>query len=200
MSYAQIKQQPKVVQFSGMVFHNVDSIEPEPLPYTAIRVKGTGRGATANEDGFFSFVALAGETIEFSRIGYNSVEIKIPDTLSSDQYKWIQVMTEDPIEAYTAVIMPWPSNDHFKQEFLAIDISNQLRDHAIANLADEKLKEIRYSVPADGRETTSLVIRDQARDYIYTGQIKPQNIFNPLAWKQFIDAWRRGDFKSKKKK
>ena len=70
----------------------------------------------------------------------------------------------------------------------------------MANLADEKLKEIRYSVPVDGRETSSLVIKQQARDYIYTGQMKPQNIFNPIAWKNFIDAWRRGDFKKKEKK
>ena len=62
------------------------------------------------------------------------------------------------------------------------------------------MKEIRYSVPVDGRETTSLVIKQQATDYVYTGQMKPQNIFNPLAWKKFIDAWRRGDYKKKENK
>ena len=67
----------------------------------------------------------------------------------------------------------------------------------MANLADEKLREIRYSVPADGKEASSMVIRQQATEFIYTGQIKPQNIFSPLAWKNFIDAWKRGDFKKK---
>jgi hypothetical protein len=70
----------------------------------------------------------------------------------------------------------------------------------IANLAEEKMRELRYSVPVDGREASSMVIKQQANDYVYTGQIKPQNIFNPLAWKKFIDAWRRGDFKKKDKK
>jgi CarboxypepD_reg-like domain len=199
-SIAQKTKEPiKVVQFSGMVFHE-EGGNPVPLPYTNVAVMGTSRGAAADMDGFFSFVALAGETIVFSRIGFRTVEIKIPDTLVSDQYKWIQIMTEDNIILPEAIIMPWPSKEHFKQEFLAIDISNELRENAQANLADEKMKEIRYSVPADGRETTSLVVKQQATDYVYTGQMKPQNIFNPIAWKKFIDAWRRGDFKKKENK
>lgn len=198
---AQKKDDPvKVVEFSGMVFYEDENGNPAPLPYTNVAVMGTSRGSAADFDGFFSFVALPGETIVFSRIGYKTVEIKIPDTLRSTQYKWIQIMTEDNIVLPEAIIMPWPSKEHFKQEFLEIDISNELRENAQANLAEEKMKEIRYSVPVDGRETTSMVIKQQATDYVYTGQIKPQNIFNPLAWKKFIDAWRRGDFKKKEKR
>jgi CarboxypepD_reg-like domain len=193
------QQQIKVIQFSGMVFYEDESGAPAPLPYTNVAVKGTNRGSSANVDGFFSFVALANETIVFSRIGYRTIEIKIPDTLRTDQYKWIQIMSEDDILLPEAIIMPWPSKDNFKQEFLAIDITDELRENAMANLAEEKLRDMRYTLPYDGSETTKMVIRQQATDYIYTGQIKPQNIFNPLAWKKFIDAWRRGDFKKKKK-
>ncbi len=189
----------QVIQFSGMVFYEDVEGSPAPLPYTNITVKGTSRGASANVDGFFSFVALAGERIVFSRVGYKTVEISLPDTLRSSEYKWIQIMSEDEYLLDTAIIMPWPSRDHFKQEFLAIDISEELRENALENLANEKLNEIRYSVPHDGTETSKMVVRQQAIDYIYTGQIKPQNIFNPIAWKKFVDAWRRGDFKKKKK-
>jgi hypothetical protein len=197
--YSQKKELPRVIQFSGMVFYEDEEGAPAPLPYTNIKVKGTNRGSSADVDGFFSFVAIVGEQIEFTRIGFRPVEITIPDTLKSDTYKWIQIMTEDEYILPEAIIMPWPSRDHFKQEFLAIDISNELQEHAMENLAEEKLRELRYNIPADGKEATSMVVRQQARDYIYTGQIKPQNIFNPLAWKKFIDAWRRGDFKKKKK-
>ncbi len=198
---AQKKDEPvRVIEFSGMVFFEDEKGDPKPLPYTNVAVMGTSRGAAADFDGFFSFVALPGETIVFSRIGFKTVEIKIPDTLQSAKYKWIQIMTEDNILLPEAVIFPWPSKEHFKQEFLEIDITDNLRENAMANLAEEKMKEIRYSIPVDGRETTSLVIKQQANDYVYTGQTKPQNIFNPLAWKKFIDAWRRGDYKKKDKK
>ncbi|MFZ1751910.1 MAG: carboxypeptidase-like regulatory domain-containing protein [Saprospiraceae bacterium] len=199
--FSQDKPQPiRVVDFSGMVLHEDDKGNPVPLPYTNIAVMGTSRGSAADFDGFFSFVALPGETIVFSRIGYKTIEIKIPDTLNSTVYKWIQIMTEDEYILPEAIIMPWPSRDHFKQEFLAIDISNELRENAEANLAEEKLREIRYSVPVDGRESTSIVLKQQATDYVYTGQTKPMNIFSPIAWSKFISAWRRGDFKKKDKK
>lgn len=200
LSAQKIKEPIKVVEFSGMVFYENTDGHPVPLPYTNVAVLGTSRGASADLDGFFSFVALPGETIIFSQIGYKTVEIKLADTLVSDKYQWIQIMTEDNILLPEAIIMPWPSREHFKQEFLAIDISDELRSNAQANLAEEKMREIRYSVPADGKETTSLVVKQQAADFIYSGQIKPQNIFSPLAWKKFIDAWRRGDFKKKDKK
>lgn len=197
---AQKKDEPiKVIEFSGKIVYDNNG-NPEPLAYTNVAVKGTNRGTFTEYDGFFSLVALAGEIVVFSRIGYKTVEIKIPEVLTSDRYTWVQIMTTDEYVLPEAIIRPLPSKEHFKQEFLAIDISNELRENAMANLADEKLKEIRYSVPVDGRETSSLVIKQQARDYIYTGQMKPQNIFNPIAWKNFIDAWRRGDFKKKEKK
>lgn len=186
-----------VIEFSGMVFYEDEQGAPAPLSYANVFVKGTNRGAAADGDGFFSFVALPGETVVFSMIGYKTVEIKIPDTLQSEQYKWIQIMSVDNYVLPEAIIMPWPSRDHFKQELLAIDISNELKENAMENLATDKLNEIRYSVPSDGRESSSIVIKQQAYDYVYTGQIKPQNIFNPIAWKKFIDAWKRGDFKKK---
>lgn len=200
ITQAQTDPPKQIVEFSGMVFYEDDNGKPAPLPYTNVAVMGTSRGASADYDGFFSFIALPGETIVFSRIGFKTVEIKIPDTLRADKYRWIQIMTEDNILLPEAIIMPWPSKEHFKQEFFAIDITNELRENANANLAEDKMREIRYSVPADGREASSILIKQQANDYVYTGQIKPQNIFNPLAWKKFIEAWRRGDFKNKEKK
>ncbi len=191
-------EQVKIVEFSGKVVYEDANGDPAPLPYTNVVVVGTNRGTYTDFDGFFSLVAIPGETVEFSRIGYQTVEIKIPDHLVTDRYTWVQIMTENDYILPEAVIMPWPSKEHFKHEFLAIDISNELRDHAMANLTEERMRELRANMPADGREASAMVIREQARNYIYTGQTKPMNIFNPIAWKNFVEAWRRGDFKRRK--
>jgi hypothetical protein len=190
----------KIIQFSGRVVAPDDDGDIMPLPYVNVAVEGTSRGTVTEYDGFFSLVAKAGEKVVFSRIGYKTKEYIVPDTLRSDFYSWIQVMSKDSVWLDEVVIMPWPSREHFKYEFLAIDISNELREQARENLAAEVLAELRYTVPADGRETTNLYIRETARDFIYTGQFKPQRVFDVVAWKQFIEAWRRGDFKSKKDK
>lgn len=194
------EKEPQPIQFSGKVVGADENGEVIPLPYTTIAVKGTSRGSVADYEGFFSLVALKGETVVFSRLGYKEVEFTIPDTLSSSYYTWIQIMSEDNIWLDEVVIYPWPSREYFKQEFLAIDISNELREQAQLNLASEVMKNMRHTVSVDGKEASSVVMRQQAEDYKYVGQFKPQKIFDVMAWKRFIEAWKRGDFKRKKNK
>ena len=38
---------------------------------------------------------------------------------------------------------------------------------------------------------------EQARQAVYYGQQQPMNILNPIAWGQFFEAWKRGDFRRK---
>ena len=200
VGFTQISPQDSVIQFSGLVVTDGMDGEAVILPYTNIGILGTSRGTSSDSEGYFSVVAKKGETVRFTRIGFRDVDYVIPDTLSQTLYFYIQIMSEDDNILPEAVIFPWPDREFFKYEFLAIDISDDLREKAEENVAKEVLEELRYSIPADGAETTSLVLRENARNFQYVGQTKPQNIFNPIAWKQFIDAWKRGDFKKKKKK
>ncbi len=197
---AQKYEQDSIIQFSGLVVTEGDDGDVIILPYTNIGIVGTRRGTSSDRDGYFSIVAKKGETVRFTSIGYRDVNYTIPDTLSKQLYYYVQIMSEDSLLLPEAIIYPWPDKEYFKYEFLAIDISDDLREKAEENLAKKVLDELRYTVPADGRETTNLEIRQNAINFQYVGQTKPQNIFNPLAWKKFIDAWRRGDFKKKKKK
>jgi len=197
--FAQEKQS-KYVQFSGKtVTEGVDG-EIANLPYVTIGIVGTSRGTYSEVDGFFSIVAAKGDTIRFSRIGYEDASIVVPDTLSSVFYSWIQILTQDNVLLPEAVIYPWPDKEHYKIEFLALDISNELETRARQNITEEIMAEIRESLPVDGGESYDLEFRRNLNEYKYSGQLKPQNIFNPVAWAQFIKAWKRGDFKSKKKK
>ncbi len=194
------ENEKEYVQFSGKtVTEGVDG-EIVDLPYVTIGIMGTSRGTYSEIDGFFSLVAAKGDTIQFSRVGYKDAEIVVPDTLSSVFYSWIQILTQDNILLPEAVIQPWPDKEHYKIEFLALNIENELETRARENIAEEIMAEIRETLPLDGGESYDLEFRRNLNEYKYTGQLKPQNIFNPVAWAQFIKAWKRGDFKSKKKK
>ena len=193
-----ITQKQAVVQFSGVVVTEEQG-EIVFLPYTNVAVKGTSRGTITESDGFFSIVAVKGETIVFSRIGYENANLVIPDTLTADYYSIVQPLTKDTILLPEAVIYPWPSREHFKIEFLAMDITDELRQQAEENLDAITMAELRENLPVDGREATSMVLKENADKAYYYGQLKPQNILNPLAWKKFIDSWKRGDFKKKDK-
>lgn len=189
----------KTIQFSGVVITDEEG-EMIPLPYTNIGVKGTSRGTSSDRYGFFSIAARVGETVSFSRIGFKDVDFTIPDTLNGTLYSVFQIMTEDTLLLPETVIYPWPSKEHFEIEFLAMEVDNDLQKIAEDNLSKQIRRELIREMPLDGRESTKYTITNQAAVFKYYGQYKPQNIFSPLAWKKFFDAWKRGDFRNKKKK
>jgi len=160
-------------------------------------IREEARGTYSDFNGFFSVVATKGSKITFSAVGYADVDFIIPDTLTDDRYSVVQLMTQDTINLPETVVFPWPSRDHFKLEFLAMDVSSELQQKAIENLAESSLRRIREIVPADGNENADYYLRQEAQSYYYLGQTPPMNIFSPIAWKQFFDAWKAGDYKKK---
>ncbi|HLF63026.1 MAG TPA: carboxypeptidase-like regulatory domain-containing protein [Saprospiraceae bacterium] len=190
-------QDNMVVQFSGIVL--TDEHGPlEPLPYVNVYIQATRRGTFTGSDGFFSLVGRKGQVVIFSSVGYKDVEYLIPDTLSSDRYSIFQIMTRDTVLLPETFIYPWPSREHFKLEFLAMDITNELEDRAAENLSERALAQMMLYLPSDGDENVDFYLRQQAESYYYAGQVRPIQVLNAFAWKQFIDALKRGDFKRKK--
>lgn len=193
---AQDDRNKRLVQFSGMVLDGSDE-QLYPVPYTNILVKDKGRGTYSDLKGFFSIVVEKGDVIVFSAIGYKTVEYKIPEDMKDERYSIVQLMTQDAINLPETVVFPWPSRDHFKLEFLAMDVTPELQERAAKNLANEALRRMRNEVSIDGNENADFYLRQQAREYYYIGQRPPMNIFNPVAWKKFFDSWKNGDFKKK---
>lgn len=192
--YAQDEEDNNLVQLSGLVLDGTTE-ELIPVPYTNILVRDKNRGTYSDFDGFFSLVVEKGDVVVFSAIGYKTVEYTIPDTLSENRYSVVQLMTQDAYNLPETVVFPWPSREHFRLEFLAMDVTPELQERATENLAEETLAEMRNEVPTDGRENASYYLRQQSRQYYYIGQRPPMNIFSPIAWKKFFDAWKNGDFK-----
>ncbi len=186
-----------LVQFSGMVLDGSDQ-DLYPVPFVNILVKGKGRGTYSDFKGFFSIVVEKRDTIVFSSVGYKTVEFVIPDDLDDDRYSLVQLMTRDVINLPETVVFPWPSREHFKLEFLAMDVTPELQERASRNLATETLERMRNEVVLDGNEKADYYLRQQTKEYYYIGQQPPMHIFDVVAWKKFFDAWKRGDFKKKK--
>lgn len=186
----------ELVQFSGMVLDGATN-QLLPVPYATVLIKSDGRGTYANLEGFFSIVTHKGDTVVFSALGYDDAIYVVPDTLKDDKYSIVQLLSKNDIDLPAAVVFPWPSRDHFKLEFLAMDVTSELQTRASENLNVETLERLRETVPASGAENGSYYLRQQARQTYYIGQRPPMNIFSPVAWKQFFDGWKRGDFKRK---
>lgn len=187
----------ELVQFSGMVLDGGNE-RLLPVPWATIFIKNDGRGTYANMEGFFSLVTHKGDTIVFSSLGYDDAEYIVPDTLAEDKYSIVQLLTSNNIDLPAAVVFPWPSREHFKLEFLAMDVTPELQSIASENLSAENLSRLRETVPRSGAENGSYYLRQQARNTYHIGQQPPMNIFSPVAWSQFFNGWKRGDFKKKR--
>ena len=194
---AQNQTQPRdsVVQLYGLVM-SADSLRG--LDATSVIVEGTGRGTVTNEQGVFSIVVLKGDTIRFSSVGFKDKSIIIPFSLQGNRYSVIQLMVNDTAYLPATILKPRPSRAQFERDFVNTDVPADALEIARRNNDEATRKALLMSLPADGGEAMNAQIRQQAARSYYSGQLPPQNIFNPIAWAQFIQAWKRGDFKKNK--
>jgi len=190
------QREGNLVQFSGLVLDGSDE-QLVPVPYANIVVKDRNRGSYTDLKGFFSIVVQKGDIIQFSAVGYKTVQYEVPLDMEGDRKSIVQLMTQDTFNLPETVVFPWPSREHFRLEFLAMDVTPELQSKAQENLAQEVLEKQRNIVRYDGNESADFYLRQQARENYYIGQQPPMNIFNPIAWKKFFDSWKNGDYKRK---
>lgn len=183
-----------LVQFSGMI---VASDSLEAVPYVNIKIKGLNRGTTSDFYGFFSLVARKGDVIQFSAVGFKKGEYLIPDTLRSNRYSLVHIMTNDTILLKETVIYPWPTKEQFRHAFVWNKIPDDDLTIAQRNLDKMEMRERARMMPMDGSMNYRNYMDNQVSKLYYRGQAQPITVFNPFAWAEFIKAWKRGDFKRK---
>ena len=184
-----------VVQLYGVVM-TADSLQG--LDGVSIYIKGKGRGTFTNYQGVFSIAVLKGDEIEFTYIGYKPKTVVIPHNLQGNEYSIIQLMVTDTNYLAATVIRPRPSRQQFERDFVNVTVPDDMYETARQNTEENKRIALMRSLPNDGKEAINYVMRQTANRATYQGQVPPMNILNPFAWQQFIKAWKRGDFKSKK--
>ncbi|MEP7165321.1 MAG: carboxypeptidase-like regulatory domain-containing protein [Ferruginibacter sp.] len=183
-----------VVQLFGVVM-TADSLKG--IPAVSIVVKGQNRGTISNERGVFSIVVIKGDQVEFSSIGYKSQLVDIPKELLGNQHSIIQLMVNDTVFLPATIIKPRISRQQFERDFANTKVPDDDISIARSNTNAATRRLLMATLPADGREASNQYLRQSANKLYYSGQVAPQNIFNPFAWNEFIKAWKRGDFKKK---
>jgi hypothetical protein len=188
------KLKDSVVQLYGVVM-TADSLRG--IPSVSIMIRGQNRGTMTNEEGVFSIVALKGDQLEFTSIGYKPKLVDVPRDIEGNQLSMIQLMITDTVYLPATIIRPRPTREQFERDFVNTDIPADQYEIARQNTEESKRRILARSLPTDGREAANFNLRNNANRYYYAGQAPPQNIFNPFAWNEFIKAWKRGDFKKK---
>jgi hypothetical protein len=184
-----------VIQLYGVVM-TADSLQG--IPSCSVIVEGKGRGTITSYDGVFSIAVLKGDRITFSSIGFKNRTIQIPVNLPENQYSVIQLLVSDTAYLPATILKPRPTREQFERDFVNNKVVDDLYETARKNTDEATRRLLLAGLPADGKEAVNYQLRQQATKAYYAGQLPPMNILNPAAWADFIQAWKRGDFKSKK--
>jgi len=184
-----------VVQLFGVIM-TADSLKA--IPFASVVVNDKGRGTVTNYDGVFSIAVNKGERITFTCVGFKDRTILIPNNLEGNQYSVVQLMVNDTNFLPATILKPRPTRAQFDRDFVNAKVDDDMYETARKNTSESQKKIILASLPRDGKEAVGASLSNQASKYYYSGQLPPMNILNPVAWKSFINSWKRGDYKSKK--
>lgn len=193
-SFAQGEEE-NIVQINGVTM-TADSLRA--VPGAVIMLKNNYRGTISNELGVFSIVAHKGDTLVFSELGFRTKEFIIPEVIDGHYFSVVQLMTQDTFYLQETIIRPFPTRAEFNYAFKYWDVPDDRYERARKNTEALMLRALAYTIPKDGGENQSAYQNIQAQKAVYYGQQPPSNLFNPLAWAEFYEAWKRGDFKKNK--
>ena len=183
----------KYIQISGVVLD--DSLQP--LPFVSIMIKDTRHGSVSDFYGFFTLVARPGDEIQFFSVNHKSKSYNLSDSLTGRHYSIIQILTKDTFNLPEVTVYSFPSKEQFKRAILNLDLSDSDIERAYKNMDNEDIRESIKGTSMDAASNYKFRMQQQYTKMYQAGQYPSVSLLNPVAWAQFIDAWRKGKLKIK---
>ena len=185
-------QRRQIIQLSGMVLgvdmQSKDSVSG--LPGVHVYVPKAGRGTSTNGAGFFSMPVLAGDSVVISSVGFVRQHYIVPGNMNEDFLTIVVEMTTDNTFLQTVTILPFPTEEVFKQAVLALNV--QMDDRIDRrNLNAELMALMMRTTPMDGNLNYRYYM-EQYNNSITDRNLGRTNPFlNPFNWARFFKDLKR---------
>ncbi len=176
----------RALQVSGVVLSQ-DSLDP--VAFASIYRTRDMRGVWSDINGFFTLPALDGDTLMFVCIGHKPTSVVVKTYLLETSLHLVQVMKIDTVNLATVYVLPRPSREQFRHEFLAMQVQTLNTPEA---LTAENLYDGLHEMTPDGSENFKRAVVDYQNRELYRGY-QPNNLLNPIAWAKFIQMLSRGE-------
>lgn len=135
--------------------------------------------------------------MQFFSVSHKSKAYQLDDTLSGKHYSIIQILTRDTIQLPLVNVYPWPSKEQFKRAILNLDLSDTDIERAYRNMENEDVRQSIKGGSMDAAANYRVKMQQQYTRLYQAGQYPSVSLLNPVAWAQFIEAWRSGKLKIK---
>jgi hypothetical protein len=143
------QNQRRIIQLSGIVLGQDERDSLYQLPGVHVYVPKAGRGTTTNGLGFFSMPVLVGDSIVISSVGFERQYYIVPNH-QSEYLTIIIEMVQDITYLKEIEIMPFPTEEVFKEAVLALNIPTDNKPIDQKNLNQELLALMMKTTPMDG--------------------------------------------------
>ena len=187
-----------LVQWTGVVRNEL----LQPIPFSHVIVQKDLRGTVSDPQGLFTIITYPRDTLLISCVGYKLRKIPVPNLSYEDSKHYIKdiIMVEDTIMLSEVTIFPWKTYREFKEAFIALELPEDDLQRAYRNIA--VLQEQIYNAIANRSASPTSNFRDAMnsrtnRMMTYGHMYPTYSIANPIAWAQFFQALRNGEFKKK---
>jgi hypothetical protein len=176
----QAQNSRRIIQLSGIVSDSV-----QVLPGVHIYVPKAGRGTSTNPAGFFSMPVLEGDSVVISSVGYRRQHYIVPKN-ANDFLTIIVEMVTDVTYLKEVEIMPFPTEEVFKEAVLALNIPFDDRGYDRRNLNAELLALMLKTTPMDGAANYKYYMDQWSTSAQDKFQPRTNPFLNPFNWARFV--------------
>ncbi|MFZ5970860.1 MAG: carboxypeptidase-like regulatory domain-containing protein [Bacteroidota bacterium] len=180
---AEGQNQKRVIQLSGVVLA-ADSLGG-PLPGVHVYVPKAGRGTSTNRAGFFSMPVLVGDSVVISSVGFQRQHYIVPNH-PSDLLTLVIEMVEDITYLKEVTIMPFPTEEVFKQAVLALNVPFDNKGVDPRNLNAELMALMLQTTPMDASANYKYYMDQYAGSVTDRFQPRTNPFLNPFNWARFF--------------
>ena len=174
----------KVVQIGGLI---VTGDSAYGVPGVHIYVDGSGRGTTSNEYGFFSFPTLVGDTLTISAVSYKKRKYIVPKSKKDQITVYIELM-QDTIMLPAVSIYPWPTEELFKEAFLALNPTAGEEYLKRGNMNENLLLKMQNAMNMDAGLNYAFYMKEAAKAQGNEYMAPTLGLLDPFAWARFIKS------------
>ena len=181
----------KLVQFSGII---TDADSNAVVPYVTIKnLSYKDATYSANYQGYFSFVAHTGDTIQFSAVGFTSKTIILPKEIADRKYTAKIQLKSEIVYLQTVRVYPWATVEEFTKEFLSMKVADD--DMAIAkrNLSPKSIRGMSLTLGRDAQEIANSNYRNNFDRMMNVNMRQTNPLLNPFAWGKLMQTIFNGD-------
>ena len=184
------QKERRVIQLSGVVLGLDEKNEATQLPGVTIYVPKAGRGTHTNHVGFFSMPVLVGDSVLISYVGFERQSYVVPDH-PNEYLTLIIQMVPDVTYLQEVEIMPFPTEEIFKEAVLALNIPTGDQSIDQKYLNQELLALMLKTTPMDGPQNQRYYLGQMAatQGSQYAPITNP--LFNPFNWAKFFRSMKQ---------